>query len=89
MAIGLIWLLGCVAVGYWGQSWGQSFWTNFLGSLLCSPVLGAISVLISGRNVKAIEAESLASGDTKKCPQCAEIIKREAKKCRFCASEVT
>jgi hypothetical protein len=37
---------------------------------------------------KAIEARELSSGDTRKCPHCAEIIKAEAKVCRFCGRDV-
>lgn len=33
------------------------------------------------------EEEALAKGDSKKCPQCAELVKREASKCRFCGHE--
>jgi hypothetical protein len=28
----------------------------------------------------------MATGDLRKCPQCAELVKREAKICRFCHS---
>lgn len=85
----IIWIALAVAVGVWGQRWGQSFWTNFFGSLICSPLFGALSVLISGKNQGAMDAQSLAAGESKKCPQCAELIRVEAKKCRFCGSEIS
>ena len=37
---------------------------------------------------KAMETEKLASGDNRKCPFCAEIIKAEAKVCRYCGRDV-
>jgi hypothetical protein len=77
----------CFVIGTWARNWGQNYWKGFLLSLLCSPVIGALAVLIEGKNMKAIESGSLASGESKKCPSCAELIKKEAKKCRFCGSE--
>jgi hypothetical protein len=35
-----------------------------------------------------LERRDLEGGDTKKCPNCAEIIKKEAKVCRFCQREL-
>jgi hypothetical protein len=37
---------------------------------------------------KAMETEKLASGENRKCPFCAEIIKAEAKVCRYCGRDV-
>lgn len=34
------------------------------------------------------EADMLASGDYRKCPACAELIKSEAKVCRFCRTDI-
>ena len=38
-------------------------------------------------NTRALEQEAISTGG-RKCPYCAEIIKREAKVCRFCGREV-
>jgi hypothetical protein len=39
-------------------------------------------------DVQAIEREKLASGDSRKCPFCAEIVKREAVVCRYCGRDL-
>lgn len=44
--------------------------------------------LIMRRDQTALDERALSGGDVKKCPQCAEVIKREAKVCRFCGADV-
>ena len=68
-------------------------WT-FLGWVL------ALVWAFSGENMAKVKAEARfraasaataakrAEGDLRKCPMCAELIRREALKCRFCGSEV-
>jgi hypothetical protein len=36
----------------------------------------------------ALVIRTLARGETRKCPFCAEIVKREAVVCRFCGRDV-
>ena len=40
--------------------------------------------LFSKPDPKLVEQKNLASGDSKKCPRCAELVKAEAMVCRFC-----
>ncbi len=59
------------------------------------PVLGVIVIVLMEPPLKAVEesgkrtAVSLGeSADFRKCPYCAEAIRKEAIKCRHCQSEV-
>jgi hypothetical protein len=38
--------------------------------------------------VNLIALFSLGNQSTKRCPQCAEVIRKEAKKCRYCGHEL-
>lgn len=52
---------------------------------LLGPV-GTVIALFMPRERKLLEKEERAS--MRKCPECAELIRREAKKCRYCMSAV-
>ena len=59
----------------------------FLIGCLLGP-FGIILALVVGGDTSAVEKKQVASGEMKKCPYCAELIRAEAIKCRFCQSEV-
>lgn len=69
------------------KSKGHSFFAWYIyGALLF------IVALIHAIVLKPVQAEvdraALATGDSRKCPFCAEIVRREAKVCRFCSRDL-
>lgn len=88
MSTVLAWLIFAALVGMWASSKGRSGFGYFLLSVVLSPLIGAIAVAIAGDNKPAVEAEAINSGDMRKCPECAELIRSEARKCRHCGAAI-
>lgn len=74
LMVGLPWLLLSSAIGVWASMWNHSFILFFVISIIVSPVLGAIIVLIIGKR--------------KICPYCAEKIKIAAIICPYCRNNI-
>ena len=87
LVVFVVWILMAIIVAGVATSKGFSGFGWFLYGLLIWPV-ALIHVLVAQPNTKAVEAERIRSGESRKCPHCAELIKAEAKVCRFCGRDV-
>jgi len=79
-----LWVLFAVLAGQYAKRKGFGFVATFIMSLILSPLLGFISVAVRKPVTKEVEKQAIQSGEMKKCPACAELVKAEATKCRFC-----
>ena len=77
------WILFSIIPAIIASNKGRSGFGWFMLSLVISPLFAGILVAVLPSQKKKLEARALAS-DSKKCPQCAELVKVEAKICRFC-----
>jgi hypothetical protein len=70
------------------SSKGRSFvgWW-FYGALIF--IVALPHALIIKADQQAVDKKRLESGDLKKCPFCAELVKVEANVCRYCQRELT
>jgi hypothetical protein len=80
----LFYFVFSLLVAVWNRNRGNSFLVGFILSLFLSPLIGALIVAVTSKNPKNLEKREMATGQMKKCPMCAEMIRAEAKICRFC-----
>lgn len=90
MEIVLIWFVGAIAVGVGASSRGRSGFGWFILSLLISPLLTLILLLVMPNLAEKAAAEATKpNADTHvKCPDCAELVLKEAKVCKHCGCKL-
>lgn len=87
MIIFLAWVACGILAAVVAANKGRSGFGWFLLGFLLGPFALILALVIS-KNQAAVEQQAVESGEMRKCPFCAELIRAEAVKCRFCGSEV-
>ena len=88
MGIFAVWLALCFIIGFVAGGKGRSAVGFFFLSLFLSPLVGGIAVMVAKPNSKIVEGQALSTGELKKCPYCAELVKAEAIVCKHCSRDL-
>jgi RNA polymerase subunit RPABC4/transcription elongation factor Spt4 len=83
-----LWIALSIAAGVIAGNKGRSFFWFTLLAVVLSPAIGILAALMAKQNVAAQEAAAIASGYSRKCPHCSELIKSEARACKHCGKDV-
>jgi hypothetical protein len=82
------WLALSIIAGVIARNKGRSGFGFFILAILFSPLVGIIAAYAVSPNTERVEDRGISSGKNRKCPYCAETVKREAVICRYCGKDL-
>lgn len=83
----MVWLACGILASFMAQAKGRSRRLGFFLGFIFGP-FGLIRAAMLLPDERGSVQRDLLSGELRRCPECAEPIRREARKCRFCGSDV-
>lgn len=87
MELFIFWLVMAGVVAIIASSKGRGGFGWFLYGLLLWPI-ALVHILVQRTDTAVADRRASRDPDLRKCPRCAEFIRREARVCRFCNTEL-
>lgn len=90
MEVVLLWFIFAIVVGIAASSRGRIGFGWFLLSLLLSPVIGLILVLVlpDRSPPRDLTGERITVKTHVRCPDCRELVRADASKCKHCGARL-
>ena len=88
LIIGIIWIILVFVLASVAKGKGRSYGSFLAIGLFLSPLIGFIILLAMGENKEKIAENNISSGISRKCPFCANEIKKEAIVCQYCGRDL-
>ena len=79
----IIWVVCGIIAAMIAGGKGRSGCGGFALGFILGP-LGIIWALVMSKDQAKVDEKAAKSGEMKKCPACAELVRSEATKCRYC-----
>lgn len=79
-----LWIVLTIFAVYYGHKRGQSVIFCLIISVFLSPLIAFIAIALTKPKTEVVEARELKSGKMKRCPHCAELVRKEARVCKHC-----
>jgi hypothetical protein len=81
--------VACLLIGLIPAAIAHGKGRSFMGWWIFGSLLFIVALpwaICMKADLKTKDAEALSSGDFRKCPECAELVRAEARKCKHCGS---
>jgi len=86
--VGILWFILVFVVASAAKKKGRSYGNFWILSFLLSPLVGLIVLGVMGDNKETLQKQSIELGIMKKCPFCANDVKKEAIVCQYCGKDL-
>lgn len=83
------WVFGALLAGHIAYGKGRSQALYIFIGLFLTPIVALLMIVFSQQDDAELQKRELHSGRAKKCPACAEIVKKEATMCKHCGSSLS